>query len=180
MSQFSSALRVGMEKMGWSQTDLFARTKTITRPSISRYLSGTELPKRTTLEQICRQFPERIREDITSAYLTDQIPPSASKLVAVTSIAGGVEAEPKYIAGRPAPGSILYEDLETLGQHAIKDPNLAKVLNYWAASLRGVAPSPVYYGPDADWNIAEDPLVIEARRQVAEEAGEYKTKRRKK
>ena len=63
-----------------------------------------------------------------------------------------------------------------LGRRATKGPNLAKVLNYWDASLEGVAPSPTYFGPGTNWNIAEDPLVIEAQRKVAEESGKYKTK----
>ena len=182
MSQFSSALCLAMDKMGWNQTDLASRTKDIARPSISRYLSGSQLPTRSTADQICKLFPDKIREDVAAAYATDHIPESAGALVAVTSIAEGADAEPRYVVGRPPQGSILHRDLEILGRHAMQDPNLAKALNFWAASLEGRPPNADYYGPDQDWNVKEDPLVIEAHKQAEDGDGtdEKKGRRREK
>ncbi len=178
MGQFSVALRSAMSSVGWDQNRLAQETKAVSQSRLSKYLIRGELPKVGTFEQICRVFEPRIREELTQAYLTDQIPPSARELVAVTSVKEGA-AGPKFRPGRAPEGSILRADLDFLEREAMDDSNLARVLNYLAASRRGVRPHPDYFEPEQGdgYSVMEDPLVVAARLKIKEEQGTFNPKR---
>ncbi len=158
-----------MEEMRWTQLDLVNHTKAVNQSSLSRYLASNDLPKVSTLELICRELPEQIRQDLTAAYLTDQIPPSSSDLVSITPRNDGMLEPAPYVVGKAPPGSTLRRDLDILERRAVDDPNLAKALNYLASSLEGAMPSPEYYSSEPEnWSLNNDPAVIAARKDLAE------------
>ena len=182
MGQFSTALKLAMDQVGWNQLDLAKHTRSaVSQSMVSRYLLTNDLPKLATLEQICLAFAPSLRESLTAAYLTDQIPPSASELVAVTSMQESSPESPKFRVGRAPEGSILRRDLDALERAALKDPNLAKALNYLAASITGKEPAQEYYGDDLEsWSIKEDAAVIAAQKAMEAEEGYTSTLRTKK
>ena len=180
MGQFSAALRAAMRDLKWTQSDIVTKFQAVSQPTLSRYLAGSDLPKLGSLEAICKHMPERLREDVTAAYLTDHIPPSATELIAVTSLKDGKPVPPKYVYGKAAPGSLLRKDLDILERRALDDPNLAKALNYLAASLEGGSPSPEYYNTEGSehYSVKEDPAVQAAEQQLRDSGSQTPPKPR--
>ena len=170
MTQFAAVLRAAMTDMAVSQEELAERTGT-SQPSLSRFLLGNGLPKAASLERICREFPENVREALIAAYLTDQIPPSAASLVQVTTVKESGDGKTHYHPGRAPVGSLLRRDLDVLERRAIKDPTLAKMINYLASMVEGISPSTDYFEPEETGSVREDPRVKEARRKLSERDG---------
>ena len=132
MTHFADALRSALAEMDWKPGELERRSKSVTRPTLSRYLSGEDLPKTSTLDLICLAFPEDLRQALVSAYLLDQIPPSAKKLVGVTSVQEDGVVTSVHQPGKPVAGSELEEIFSILAGRAIYDRNLYIVLAYLA------------------------------------------------
>ena len=165
MTQFAAVLKAAIDDSGFSQREIARRADGLEQSSLSRFLGG-DLPRKETLDQLCRVFPRHVQH-LTAAYLTDLIPEAAAKFVAVSTVQEEGIGRHEYRVGEVPVGSILAKDLLTLGRAAMRKPNLAKMLNYFASLERGEDPHPDYYEPDEPTrNLREDPRYLSAKEEL--------------
>ena len=174
MGQFGIALQMAFDEAGWSQAEAASRSGVVSQPTIGRYLRGVSLPEPEILEALVRQMSPRVQEKVVVAYLSDQVPASVGDKVRVEISDGKRELGEELVYGRAPNGSILKKDLETLERLALKDPHLAKALNYMAASLEGRAlgsspydEDPLAVHEDADDERPEERILAKHRKKKA-------------
>ena len=177
MGHFSNALKSAMTEMRWTQTVLAGRLKTITQQTLSRYLTTDDLPKLVTLEEICRQFSQHWREEITAAFLTDQTPASMGDTIKVITIHEGIEQPARYEVNRAPEDSELRKSLRKLELWAMEDPSVETVVVSLAEGYDNRRKSVRYHVRDetnAEAEMQEDLAEAEKRIAAQEEAKQRK------
>jgi transcriptional regulator with XRE-family HTH domain len=132
MSQFSSQLRVLLEKRRVSQTALHKRTG-ISQGSISRYLSGKLRPRPGALERICNAFPLRAdRNKLLTANAQDSVPVRLrAKHTTGTQVEGDAQYR-QYLQTRARMPADLRAAYDKVGADAIEHKHTADfVINFW-------------------------------------------------
>lgn len=155
MGQFGIALQMALDSSGWTQSDAAEKSGIVSQPTIGRYIRGISLPEPEKLEALIARMEDRVRENVVAAYLNDHVPASVSGKIKVelSDHPGGRKEDVVY--GRAPHGSILRQDLDKLELLALKNPNLAKTINYMVASLEGTfGPSPY---DDDPLSVREEP-----------------------
>ena len=98
------------------------------------------MPKPETLDLLIAPFETRVREELSTAYLSEHIPASVRESVRVSIYQSDGKPPVDLIPDQPAPGSDLERILRTLGREAVKNVNLYHILDHLAAPLENRKP----------------------------------------
>jgi transcriptional regulator with XRE-family HTH domain len=97
--------------------------------NVSRWLNGQSKPERDVIERLLPQLDDDEATRLATAWLRDQLPDSASRLVQI------LPAKPKIREATPAPtlpagmSADLREKLAYFGRLALANPDVRKILD---------------------------------------------------
>lgn len=136
MSHFSTALQRIVEgrSPGRGGQALFAKEAAVEPASLSRYVNAESRPDVELLERLCGPLDEAERAALVLAYLRDDVPPCARRLVAL-----GCAAERPDLAAddvRTRLPLALREAFELLETEAERSPVVANAILSTAALMK--------------------------------------------
>lgn len=179
MTQFSTVLRGAIAASDMTQDELVARMGKGSQGSLSRLLKGASLPRKDMLNEICQQFPPHVRGPLVAAYFADLTPDSAEDLITVGIVKEDSIPPSQYRLNRALPDSLLRKNLDALERHALRDVNLANVLDQLAAMLEARSTSRDDGSGATATSIREDPAFIAAKQELAAHQGKKPQKLKK-